>query len=94
MLQITDKITFPPYKHPVFTEQTLHTPDVFDGAWIAHAEVIPVGEVVDDPLGGGHAELVHVEDASLGHQPCLYRVSISSTFKVTFCQRFHKILSL
>ena len=45
-------------------------PDLIDAAAIAHAEVVPVGEITDDPFGGGHAKLVHVKDTSFGHQPC------------------------
>ena len=67
-----DKATFSLLRDPshlIFPEHALHTPDLFNAAWIAHAEVFPVGEVIDDPLCGGHAKLVHMEYASFGHQP-------------------------
>ena len=59
----------------IFLPEQLSIPDLFDAARIAHAEVLPVGEVTHNPLGGSHAELVHVEDAALGHQPFYRRRS-------------------
>ena len=66
---------------------TLNTPDLLDASWVAYAEVFPVGEVIDNPIGGGHAELVNMEDATLWHQPWLNtKASISSSIKVSFCE--------
>ena len=36
--------------------------------WHADVEVLPVGEVGDDPVGGDQREVVDVEGAALGHR--------------------------